>query len=145
MSRTVLVIAAISVLVVAAGADAASRWVITSVHQIKPAVLRQILGDSINKEDTVVSEKLTLAPGQSSYDVDPNNFQANCPRGEVVVGTGFSADGALPFGVESYTYFVGGFFYNETSAPLQVYLQAVCSPLYYGKQQAAVHGPGGEG
>jgi hypothetical protein len=139
MRKSVVALAVVGVLVLAAGAGAASRWVITSVHQIKPTVLRQILADSISKEDTVISEKLTLQPSQSSYDVDPNNFQANCPRGEVVVGTGFSADGTIPFGIESYTSFVGGFFYNDTTTPSQVWVQAICSPLYYGRQQAAVH------
>jgi hypothetical protein len=139
MRKSIVALAVLGVLVVAAGAGAASRWVITSVHQIKPTVLRQILAATVNKEDTLISEKLTLQPGQSSYDVDPNNFQANCPRGEVVIGTGFNANGTLPFGVESFTYFVGGFFYNDTSTPSEVYLQAICSPVYYGRTQAAIH------
>lgn len=153
---TITALVAVAGLLLAAGAGAASRWVITNTHQIKPSVLRQLHGNrgprgfngptgrtgasgGVGREDTVISEKLTLQPGQTSYDVDPNNFQANCPTGESVIGTGFSADGATPYGVLSYTFFVGGFFANNISISTQVYLQAICAPVPYGMTANAVH------
>lgn len=153
MRKTVFVLGVLGALLLAAGAGAASRWIITSTHQIKPSVLRQLRGaqgptgptgpagaaGGPGKEDTVISETLTLQPGQSSYDVDPNNFQANCPSGEVVIGTGFNAGIGQADDVLSYTFFVGGFFYNNSSIAYQVHLQAICAPVSYGMMASIAH------
>lgn len=141
MRKSVIVVVAVGVLVLAAGAGAASRWVITSTHQIKPSVLKSLRGKtgprgyrgpagSVAGLATTVSEKLTLQPGQSTYDLDPSgNFKADCPGGYSATGTGFNADtfDEVAF-VESYGSFVGGFIYNSGSIPSAVYLQAICAP-----------------
>ena len=85
------------------------------------------------------SETLTLQPGQTSYDVDPDNFQANCPAGYTVLGTGFNAGGIGTVGfVEAYGSFVGGFVNNDTSVPFQVHLEAICGAVPGGAQIASV-------
>jgi hypothetical protein len=162
MRKSVIAIAAIGVLVLAAGAGAASRWVITSIHQIKPSVLNQLHGQngargpqgpqgpqgaagttgaagSVAKVDTISSGQITIPPGETSYDVDPNNFQANCPTGETVVGTAFNSGLATVQFVLSYSYFVGGFFDNQSSIAAQVYVEAICAPAPIGQQAFAAH------
>jgi hypothetical protein len=78
---------------------------------------------------SVKSPSLGLQPGQTTYDVDPNGFQANCPAGQVVIGTGFDAQGVGQVGfVESFGNFVGGFISNESSVAITVELQGLCAP-----------------
>ncbi len=79
----------------------------------------------------VDSPVVTLQPSQSTYDVDPNGFQATCPGNRSATGTGFNASvGTVAF-VASYGSFVGGFIYNRTSIPIQVHLQAICAGVGY--------------
>ena len=68
---------------------------------------------------TVTSPHETLNPGQTTYDVDPNGFQANCPNGYTVIGTGYDGNigqttSVLDFG----GFFVVGFVINDTSVQL---------------------------
>ena len=75
----------------------------------------------------VESPHVVLNPGQSTFDVDPNGFQAKCPGGETVLGTGFDdgAIGSVGF-VESFGSFVGGFIFNNSSIQITVFLQGSC-------------------
>lgn len=78
---------------------------------------------------SVDSPTITLQPGDTSFDVDPNGFQATCPSGYSVIGTGFdggigNVDFVLAFGA-----FVGGFIDNSTSVPFDVHLQAICAAV----------------
>ena len=78
---------------------------------------------------TVISPQITLQPGQTSFDVMPNGFQATCPAGDVALGTAFngslaSTDFVLDFGT-----FVGGFFSNGSTIAIQVYVQAICGAV----------------
>lgn len=153
MRKSVIVVAAIGSLVLVAGAGAASRFIITSTHQIKPSVLRQLHGTRgatgargsagvVPGIVTVDSPKETLQPGQSTFEVDPNNFQATCPSGYSVLGTGFNAGIGRADFVIAYGTFVGGFIDNDTNVPFDVYLQAVCGQVAGGSFGAnAVHGP----
>lgn len=158
MRKFVVGVVVIGTLAFAGGAYAGGRWVITNINQIKPSVRHQLKGNQgpqggtgaqgpqgpagpaggPGKEDTVISETLTLQPGQSSYDVDPNNFEANCPSGEYVIGTGFDGGIGQVDDVLSYTFFVGGFFYNDSSIAYQVHLQAICAPVSYGMTASIV-------
>src|SRR5436305_1154576 len=119
-SAVLAVAATVGVLFVAGGAFAASRYVITSRSQIKPSVLRQLRGNRgprgftgargpqgvVPQIKNVDSETLTLQPGQDTFQVDPNNFKANCPAGYTVLGTGFNAGiGNVDF-VQSFAFFV---------------------------------------
>lgn len=75
---------------------------------------------------TVDGAELLMSPGQ--YGGAP---RAECPAGSTVVGTGFNG----PFGgtvggfVLAYGTFVGGFFANQSSIPLDGYVQAICAKL----------------
>jgi hypothetical protein len=149
-----VVAATVGVLAVAGGAFAASEYIITSTHQIKPSVLRQMKGNRgprgftgaqglqgtqgpagaagvVPQIKVVHSEALTLQPGQTSYDVDPNNFQATCPAGYVAMGAGFNGPFPPTGGfVEPFGNFVGGFFANTSSVPIGfVQLEATCGAV----------------
>ena len=77
---------------------------------------------------TVTSPHETLNPGQTTYDVDPNGFQATCPSGYTVIGTGYNGSAGLTAFVLDFGPFVGGFVYNDTSVQLtSVYVQAICA------------------
>lgn len=162
-------------------AEAANRWIITSVKQIKPSVRAQLHGargrrgargprgfagvqgargftgargpqgpqgpagasgfaSSIRVVD---SPHVTLQPNQTSYDVDPNGFMAQCPPGYVVVGTGWDGPEAPTGGfVTAFGSFVGGFFANDSSIPItDVHLEAICAPVPGGSVGPASDGP----
>lgn len=76
----------------------------------------------------VQSPHETLNPGQNTFNVDPNGFQATCPRGYTVIGTGFNAIIGKATDVENFGgFFVGGFVINDTTIQLTgIYLQAMC-------------------
>jgi hypothetical protein len=155
MRKSVVVISAIAVLVLAAGAGAASRWVITSVHQIKPSVLTKLHGARgkqgpagvVPSVVTVDSSTLTLQPGQSTFDLVPSGaWQASCPTGDVVLGTGYNVDtfDEVAF-LLNYGSFVGAFVYDDGAIASQVYIQATCARVPGGSSGAnVVHGPGAE-
>jgi hypothetical protein len=89
---------------------------------------------------SVKSPQVTLQPGQTTYDVNPNGFQATCPTGQIVIGTGFDAEGVGQLGfVESFGNFVGGFISNPSSVPVTVELQGLCAAAG-GDYANAVHG-----
>jgi hypothetical protein len=138
---------------------AASHYIITSTKQIKPSVLVKLRGakgprgargpqgpagidgiDGVNGVNgvngaqgppgiTSVSEvngaSLILTPG--TYGAAPTAY---CPAGSIVVGTGwFGPENAVGGFVESYHYFVGGFFGNDSSITITAYVQAICAQL----------------
>lgn len=71
----------------------------------------------------VDSPHFSLAPGQSSP-----AFRADCPAGKVVIGTGVVNSIAHLGMVKSYTYFVGGFIYNDTGTlATDLSFQAICA------------------
>lgn len=76
---------------------------------------------------SIDSPSVHLNVSQSTYDVNPNGFRAQCPAGWAVVGTGFdSTVGHIGF-VKAYGTFVGGFIYNDSSIPIDVSLSATCA------------------
>jgi hypothetical protein len=86
------------------------------------------------------STQLTLQPGQSTYDIDPTDFNAVCPSGYTVPGTGFNASIGNADFVQSYGTFVGGLIANDSgveSSP--VFLQATCGVVPGGVSTAAAH------
>jgi hypothetical protein len=127
MRRYAVVAAVVGALVIAGGAYGVGRYVITNINQIKPRVLAQLYGPGIVR--VVESPKVVLQPGQSSYDVNPKNFQATCPRGWTVIGTSFSTGGGEAWAVVDYGgYFVGGFIVNLSSTPDKpAYVAAQCA------------------
>ena len=143
-------------------AFAATHYLITSTHQIKPSVLSQLRGNrgprgfgganGRNGANGVVpqirdidSEILTLQPGQDTFQVDPDNFQANCPAGYTVLGTGFNTGGVGTVGfVQSFGFFVGGFFVNNAVIATFVHLQAICGVVPGGELGASDRSSGAE-
>jgi hypothetical protein len=87
---------------------------------------------------TVDSPHETLNPGDDTFTVDPNNFQATCPSGYTVLGTGFNASIGQTAFVIAYGTFVGGFVSNPSSIQIQVYLQAICGVVPGGSSGADV-------
>jgi hypothetical protein len=85
-----------------------------------PGVVPQIV--------TVTSPHETLNPGQTTYEVDPNGFQATCPSGYTVIGTGYNGSAGLTAFVLDFGPFVGGLVANDTNIQLPgVYVQAICA------------------
>lgn len=151
MKKGIVVGILAGLLVSSAGAVAASRYIITSTRQIKPSVRYALRGNrgprgfrgrrgaegpggpagsagppSVPALVDVNSIALTLQPGQTTYDVDPG-WQATCPAGDYVYGTGFNAGGvASATLVEAYGTFVGGFMVNNSSVSVSVTIEAVC-------------------
>jgi hypothetical protein len=71
----------------------------------------------------VESSHFSLAPGGYSP-----NVSAQCPPGKVVIGTGFDSSVAHTSFVKSYTYFVGGFIYNDSGITVtDLHFQAICA------------------
>jgi hypothetical protein len=85
----------------------------------------------INAILRVSSPTVTIAPGDSSYDVElagGPQLVASCPAGQVAVGTGFNNSIGYVGFVLSFGSFVGGFIYNDSSVPIDVFVQAMCVP-----------------
>jgi len=78
---------------------------------------------------TVSSPEITLAPDFSTYDVAPETFEATCPSGWAVVGTGFTGSVGHTSFVNSYGTLVGGFIYNDTGISIEVSVQAICAKV----------------
>lgn len=170
MRKTIIAVTAIGILLLAAGAGAASRYLITSTHQIKPSVLRQLHGQNgrngaqgpagvtgatgaagpagtVPGIITVDSPKETLPSGTNTFTVDPNGFEATCPAGYSVLGTGFNDGGIGNVGfVLSFGTFVGGFISNNSGiTDTDVYIQAMCGQVAGGSAGAnSVHGASAE-
>lgn len=147
--RSRILTVALSVLatvLVAGGATAATRYVITSTHQITPSVLHQLKGkrgprgytglqgsSGIAQITEVRSPMLTIPDGDSSVDVGGQNWEATCPPGYQVIGTGFDDGGIGQVGfVESFGTFVGGIVFNSNGVGVSdtgVELEAICAKL----------------
>jgi len=84
-----------------------------------------------NSVQVVTSPTVTLASGDDSYSVAQAggpSLEADCPAGQVAVGTGFNASvGTVGF-VESFGTLVGGFVYNDSPITIEVTVQAMCIP-----------------
>jgi hypothetical protein len=141
----------LAVLAIVSGAGAATRYIITSTSQIKPGVLRQLHGAQgpqgpqgaqgpqgvagaaglLPTTTEVTSPTLTLPAGTNSDQIGGSSWQANCPAGDQVIGTGFDDGGIGQVGfVEAFGTFVGGIIFNETGvADSGVQLQAICGPI----------------
>jgi hypothetical protein len=78
----------------------------------------------------VSSPAVTLAPGQTSYEVELAGgpaLDAQCPSGKVVIGSGFNASVADVGFVLAFGSLVGGFMANESSITVPVTVQAICA------------------
>jgi hypothetical protein len=150
-----MVVACLALFVSLTGTSiAASHYLITSTHQIKPSVIAKLKGNKgprgyngsigatgatgatgaqgviglpgIASIVEVQGADLVLSPGQ--YGGTP---LATCPSGYVVVGTGWNGVmGDVGAFAKSYHTFVGGWFQNQyASIDLTVNVQAICAQL----------------
>lgn len=143
MSRIRLVLVAAALLALGIGGTATATSLITG-KQVKNGSLtgQDIKNRSIKRADigfsipgggaehvkAVDSQTVHLQPGETTVDaVGPGNFEADCPSGYVVVGTGFNAGIGNVDYVQSFGTFVGGFVDNDTSVDFDVSLQAICA------------------
>jgi hypothetical protein len=87
----------------------------------------------------VDSPHISIPPGEDSYNVMPTGFQANCPSGYTVLGTGYYGDIGKTTSVLNYGgFFVGGFVINDTNVTMtDVHLQAMCGVVPGGASAAA--------
>lgn len=99
----------------------------------------------VNAITDVMSPRVTIPSGQSSYDVEQAggpSLEADCPAGQAVVGTGFDDSvGSVGF-VLSFGNLVGGFMYNDSSISIDVTVEAMCAPGSASGISAASQGEG---
>jgi hypothetical protein len=151
----------VAALVAALGGTAlAGGYIVTSTRQIKPSVRKALKGKrgprgysgaagangaagpagpvgpaGVLGLTAVDSPTVTIPPGSTSYEVDPNSLTAQCPPGSTVVGTGIDTGiGDLDL-LRKYGTFVGGFVDNDTSITIQASVQAICAQLPPGAAQ----------
>jgi hypothetical protein len=143
-------VAVLALMVATAGTAMATGYLITSTKQIKPSVRKALKGkrgargfDGVRGAQgvqgvagapgapgllsltTVDGAPRTYAPGE--YGAPPT---AQCPSGSTVVGTGFNGPFDVVGGfVKKYGTFVGGFFENGSSIPIDGNVQAICAQL----------------
>jgi hypothetical protein len=89
---------------------------------------------------TVDSAQVTIPAGQTSYDAMPSGFDATCPSGYSVIGTGYNAGIGKADFVLAYSAFVGGFIENNSSISIQAYLQAIWAQVPGGSSGANIVG-----
>lgn len=146
-----LVVSVVALVLALAGTAVAGGYIITSTKQIKPSVRKALKGKrgprgysggdgpqgapgapgspGILSLTTVDSPEVTIPPGSTSYDADPNGLRAQCPAGYTVVGTGVNTGiGNLDF-VQKFGTLVGGFVDNDTSITIQAFVEAICAQL----------------
>jgi hypothetical protein len=88
-----LVVALLALLVALGGtALAASRYVVTSTKQIKPAVLQALAADAFHRSAVVHSSPVRLAPGVATPAL------AHCPGSAVAVSGGYDVKAGPPGG-----------------------------------------------
>ena len=108
MRRGILIGLVAGVLLTGTAATAASRWLITSTHQIKPSVLRHLRGERGKRGATGPAgafstanvtqvagpvETMCASPGGSCQ---VNGSLATCAPGSVVIGGGWEGDVPSP-------------------------------------------------
>lgn len=150
------IIAVLALVLALGGTAVASGYLITSLGQIKPSVRQALKGNrgprgfagprglqglqgpqgnpGLLGLTTVDGAVLTYPPG--GFGAPPD---ANCPAGEYVVGTGFNGPfNAVGGFVQAYGTFVGGFFENGSSIPIEGNVQAICARVPPGATVSSV-------
>lgn len=137
--KAALIVAAIAVVLSCTGSAIAAKLI--TGKQIKNGSITgtDISDGTIGTRDlasgpamdvaAVDGPEVTLQPGQSSYQLEQAGgpkMVAACPAGQVVSGVGFNNSVASVGFAESFGTFAAAYFYNDTSIPVPVSVQALC-------------------
>ncbi len=93
-----IAIAVVSIFVLAGGAAAASRYIITSTRQIKPSVLRKFQAKLAYQDQLGPSATLCPAGSSSTGQCAVASSDARCPRGAIATGGGYDGGSNPPVG-----------------------------------------------
>lgn len=89
-------IAAMCIFVLAGGAAAASRYIITSTHQIKPSVLRKFQAKLAYQDKAGGSATMCPSGTDTTGQCEVGSSDARCPGGAIATGGGYDGGSSPP-------------------------------------------------
>lgn len=104
-SIATIVATVVAAIVVAGGAAAASRYLVTSIHQIKPSVLKHLQAQLLYVDEKGPIATMCPSGTDTTGQCETAGSDARCPNGGIATGGGFDGGSSPPVGA-----FMG---YNE--------------------------------
>jgi hypothetical protein len=95
---TIVAVAAAAVFAIAGGATAASKYIITSTHQIKPSVLQKLHTQVLAKDQPGGVASMCAFGTDSTGQCEVQGSDARCPASAIAVGGGFDGGSTPPIG-----------------------------------------------
>jgi hypothetical protein len=102
---TTVVVAAVAIFAIAGGATAATKYIITSTHQIKPSVLQKLRTQLLFKDQLGSVVSMCPSGTDTTGQCEVAASDARCPSPGIAMGGGFDGGSSPPLGA-----FMG---YNE--------------------------------